>query len=115
MNIKSVRNVQAANRHYREDQRRIGQDQDFRAMRPGTARRSALLSWLRAGRAEGTERRVYINRRYCILLKHDPDLQVLLKKGLIKKFRENNGYGSLCKRKSGSFYSYLGLPRNPAV
>lgn len=115
MNIESVRNVQAANRQYRDEQRRIGQDQDFRAMRQGAARRSALLSWLRAGRAEGIDRRVYINRRHCILLKHDPDLQVLLKKGLIKQFRENKGYGSLCKRKSGSFYSYLSLPRNATV
>lgn len=82
---------------------------DFRHMAPGAARRTALLAWLLAGRAEGMERRIVINRRWCLILKRDPDLQRMVKKGILVQRRMNSGSSSLLHKRSGSFTTYLAL------
>lgn len=48
----------------------------------GSERRQKLKEWFTAGGC------THINRRGCIQLKYDPDLQKLLKQGIIKQTRE---------------------------
>lgn len=83
--------------------------QKFRYMAPGAARRGVLLAWLLAGRAEGDDRRIFINRRWCIILKHDPDLQKLVKKGILVRQRVNSGPCFVRNKRAGSFSTYLVL------
>lgn len=82
---------------------------DFRAMQPGPARREVLVAWLREGLASGERRVVYVNRRWCLQLHQDRDLQVLLKKGVLQKGRDNQGFSPSLGSRSGSFSTYLKL------
>lgn len=88
---------------------------DFRFMPPGAARRAALLAWLLEGRAAGEVRKVFINRRHVILLRHDSDLQRLLKKGVLCRGRENGGRCGVKNKRAGSFSTYLKLAEGYAA
>lgn len=82
---------------------------DFRNMRPGAARREVLLAWLRDGLATGERRVVYVNRRHCLQLHQDRDLQLLLKKGVLRQRRQNAGFSPSLGARAGSFCTYLEL------
>lgn len=55
----------------------------IRSMPQGSARRNAILSYLK----EHPEESICVNRRYCPQLHQDNDLTLLLKKGKLKRQR----------------------------
>lgn len=56
---------------------------NFSVMPYGKERREAILSHLRAIRND-PHNYIVINRKYCLILKKDPDLKLLLKQGKLK-------------------------------
>lgn len=56
---------------------------DILNMNFGAERRTKLLYWFK-------ENTLCVNRKWCILLKHDPDLRRMLKQGILKRTREGN-------------------------
>ncbi len=82
---------------------------EISTMQPGAARRAALLAWLHEGRAAGAPNLVFVNRKYQLSTR-DPDLRMLLKKGILVQRRRNAGAtGHPLAKRSGSFQTYLVL------
>lgn len=83
---------QAANREYydslgnREAQKRSDDYRDrwsILNMNFGAERREKLAKWFKTNT-------LCVNRKWCILLKYDPDLRRMLKQGILKRTREGN-------------------------
>lgn len=51
---------------------------NWRVMPYGYKRRNAIIQWLRANKETGMDY-IAINKKWCIILKRDPDLKRLLK------------------------------------
>lgn len=72
----------------------------------GARRRQLLLEWLSGTDPEGGERRIYVNRKWQANLV-DPDLQYLLKRGLLIQRRQGGGRQHPMNRSSRTRQSYL--------
>lgn len=78
-------------------------------MRPGAKRREQLLTWLRTPGATGSlPTGIPVNNKWEANTV-DPDLQVLLKKGLLVRERHGGGRRHPKNRLSGKFQTYLVL------
>ena len=64
---------------------------EIAAMPFGVERRKQLLAYLAAGHADATYPGVGVNGRHQLILKRDPDLRALLKKGILVRRRKNQG------------------------
>lgn len=60
---------------------------NWRDMPYGQLRRKVILQYLQADK----ERKIYINKKWQIILKHDPDLRKLLKMSVLKMIKEGSG------------------------
>lgn len=74
----------------------------------GGRRRKLLLEWLAGTDPEGGARCIYVNRKWQANLV-DPDLQHLLKKGLLVQRRQGGGRQHPMNRSSRTRQSYLVL------
>jgi hypothetical protein len=68
-------------------------------MAPGALRRKYILAWLST---QETMKGLPVNNKYQFNTQYDKDLQILIKKGLVRRIRVGSGY-----RRGGKNQTYL--------
>lgn len=69
----------------------------------GLIRRKHIISWIHTQEAM---RGLPVNNKYQFNIEKDKDLQILLKKGVLKRLRVHSGYKNAYRR-SGKHQTYL--------
>jgi hypothetical protein len=81
----------------------------IRGMARGSRRRAVLMQWMRTPDETGGRRRIPVNNKWQLNTLDDPDLQHLLKHGLLMRERDGGGRRNPRNRSSGKRQTYLVL------